>query len=80
MTTTAEPLLLKRIDDSRNMARFYRLSVEKTLFDAVALRRNWGRIGTWGQERLDLYADARTAERALARSLSAKLRRGYRPA
>lgn len=79
MTRTGHPLLLKRVDDSRNMARFYRLSVEETLFDAVALKRNWGRIGTWGHERIELYADAGAAEQALARALAAKLRRGYLP-
>lgn len=80
MTKTVPPLLLKRVDESCNMARFYRLSLEETLFDAVALRRNWGRIGTWGQERIELYADTGAAERALTRTLAAKLRRGYRPA
>ncbi|WP_163263864.1 WGR domain-containing protein [Chelativorans alearense] len=79
MHTARHPLLLKRIDPARNMARFYALSVEPTLFGAVALRRNWGRIGTWGRERLDLHADEEAAGKALARVLAQKLKRGYRP-
>jgi hypothetical protein len=31
---------------SRNMARFYVLAIEPTLFDEMALVREWGRIGS----------------------------------
>lgn len=34
---------------TRNMARFYALSIEPTLFGDVCLTRRWGRIGTRGQ-------------------------------
>jgi predicted DNA-binding WGR domain protein len=44
-----EPLHLRRIDPARNMARFYGLSIQPTLFGGASLVRNWGRIGTKGQ-------------------------------
>ncbi|UEM18339.1 WGR domain-containing protein (plasmid) [Bradyrhizobium barranii subsp. barranii] len=40
------PLHLRRIDTTRNMRRFYLLSIQPTLFGGVSLIRNWGRIGT----------------------------------
>ena len=37
---------LRRIDPDRNMARFYTMSVQPTLFGEWALLREWGRIGS----------------------------------
>lgn len=71
--------LLKRIDPDRNMARFYALSVEPTLFGDAALVRQWGRIGTRGQLKINLFDTKSAAETALARLAKRKLRRGYRP-
>ena len=78
MEPSSTTLHLERIDASRNMARFYRLSVEPSLFGDAALVREWGRIGTLGRRRLDLFADACLAGQALRRLSVAKLRRGYR--
>ncbi|MDZ5695967.1 MULTISPECIES: WGR domain-containing protein [Phyllobacteriaceae] len=77
MTSADQPLLLKRIDPRRNMARFYLLSIEPTLFGPVALRRNWGRLGTWGRQRLELHEDEAAARNAQARLLARKLKKGY---
>jgi predicted DNA-binding WGR domain protein len=71
-------LVLERRDESRNMARFYVLAIEPTLFGDSALVREWGRIGSWGRRRLDLYADAKTSGEALETWLRRKERRGYR--
>ena len=50
MTTAPLQIIhLHRIDPSRNMARFYRVTIEKTLFDETIVRRCWGRIGTRGR-------------------------------
>ncbi|MBB6357777.1 putative DNA-binding WGR domain protein [Aminobacter aganoensis] len=62
------------------MARFYRLSVERSLFGCAALVREWGRIGTSGRRRLDLFAEAADAEAALCKLAASKRRRGYRDA
>ncbi|WP_117193398.1 WGR domain-containing protein [Rhizobium terrae] len=75
-----EPLLLTRRDPSRNMARFYCLTVEPDLFQGAALTRNWGRIGTRGRFRIELFSCRLEAERRLAAIVGAKLRRGYRQA
>lgn len=73
-------LHLQRRDAARNMARFYCLSVERSLFGDAVLVREWGRIGTRGRRRLDLFADDAAAREAFARLAGAKLRRGYRRA
>ena len=70
--------LFKRIDPERNMARFYTLSVEPTLFGDAALVRQWGRIGTRGQLKINLFDTMPAAEEALSHLAARKLRRGYR--
>ena len=42
-------LYIERRDPRRNMARFYTLSIEETLFGRARLVRRWGRIGTIGR-------------------------------
>lgn len=71
-------LHLYRRDPARNIARFYRLSLEPTLFGDVALVREWGRIGTQGRRRLDLFAHGHEADSAFRALSAAKIRRGYR--
>lgn len=70
-------LVLERREPSRDMARFYVLAIEPTLFGDVALAREWGRIGTLGRRRLDLHADVASAAEALDVWLARKSRRGY---
>jgi predicted DNA-binding WGR domain protein len=70
-------LVLERVDPARNMARYYVLSVESTLFDDAALVREWGRLGSLGRRRVDLYAKASDARLALGVWLERKTRRGY---
>jgi predicted DNA-binding WGR domain protein len=63
-------LVLDRIDDAQNMARYYVLSVEPTLFDQVSLVRELGRIGKRGGSRIELHASkmaARLASRPASR-------------
>ncbi|TIU14242.1 MAG: WGR domain-containing protein, partial [Mesorhizobium sp.] len=50
-----EAVHLQRIDPNCNMARFYALSVQPTLFGEVSLIRNWGRIGTSGQTKVETF-------------------------
>ncbi|WLS00648.1 WGR domain-containing protein (plasmid) [Shinella sumterensis] len=42
-------LYVERVDPDRNMARFYTLAIEPTLFGTPRLLRRWGRIGTLGR-------------------------------
>ena len=71
-------LVLERRDPARNMARFYVLSLEQTLFGDTALVREWGRLGILGRRRLDLFAKRALASEALETWLARKIRRGYR--
>ncbi|WP_082837329.1 WGR domain-containing protein [Labrenzia sp. OB1] len=57
MQSLRHPVFLTRIDPHRNMARFYVLSVEPTLFGDYAVQRRWGRLGTSGRSRSDLFPD-----------------------
>lgn len=70
-------IVLRRIDNSCNMARFYALSIERSLFGESILIRRWGRIGTHGQRREEWYRATEEAAAALGRLVGQKVRRGY---
>lgn len=70
-------LRVQRIDPAKNMARFYALSIEPTLFGDTSLIRNWGRIGTHGQWRVDLFAHETQAVDHFLELLRKKRRKGY---
>ena len=53
--TLLQVLVLERVDRAKNMAQFYVLSIEPTLFEDLALVRRWGRIGSAGRQRIDLH-------------------------
>ncbi|MCO5159170.1 MAG: WGR domain-containing protein [Aquamicrobium sp.] len=73
-------LLLHRIDPARNMARYFALAIEPTLFGDHAVIRSWGRLGTQGRQMIELHAEAASARAAFARHAGSKRRRGYVPA
>jgi predicted DNA-binding WGR domain protein len=77
MAAQADIMLLYRIDPSRNMARFYRLSVQPTLFGGSSLMRNWGRIGTEGRLKVELFDTPGQAAAAREHVAGRKLCRGY---
>jgi predicted DNA-binding WGR domain protein len=69
---------LWRIDPARNMARFYALSVELTLFEDWSCTRQFGRIGSkGGRIMLGLYETKAEAEIAFRHLLRQKQTRGY---
>jgi predicted DNA-binding WGR domain protein len=70
---------LIRTEAALNMARFYQIGLQPTLFGEVALLRRWGRIGTLGQQKMQSFAGVEAALVAQARLAQAKQRRGYRP-
>jgi predicted DNA-binding WGR domain protein len=71
-------LILRRIDPEQGVTRFYSLMIERDLFGTVRLVRNWGRIGTQGQELVEIHASEEEAGLALEAVARAKRRRGYR--
>ncbi|MES0884559.1 WGR domain-containing protein [Roseibium sp. SCP14] len=77
MTNEPIHLSLYRIDPSRNMQRFYEMTLQPNLFGGISLMRNWGRIGRSGQFRIDLFDDEAAAASAFQKLASAKQRKGY---
>lgn len=77
MTETPTEIVLHRVDPARNMARFYRLSIEPNLFGGSSLVRNWGRIGAPGQSKLEFFDDDDATRCAMGRIARRKLARGY---
>ena len=70
-------VLLERTDPPRNVARYYVLSVEATLFARNTLVRRWGRIGSTGRQRLEFFDSRDSAGLALETWLAKKRKRGY---
>jgi len=68
---------LTRIDPAQNMARFYALAVQPTLFGEWALVREWGRIGQGGHIESAAFQTQGEADLALAREFRRKVRDGY---
>ena len=70
-------LVLHRIDPEQGIRRFYSLMIERDLFGTIRLVRNWGRIGTKGQELVEIHANEVEAGLALEAVAQGKRRRGY---
>ncbi len=73
----SEAVHMRRIDPTRNMARFYEVSLEPSLFGTCAVVRRWGRIGCQGRIRLELCDSCDDAFDCVKRLIAAKRRRGY---
>lgn len=69
----------ERRDATRNMKRFYRLTVTRDLFGTTLLIREWGRIGINSRQRAEVKESTAEADRAAAKLAAQKLRRGYVP-
>lgn len=72
-------LYVERCDASRNMARYYAMSIEPNLFGDICLLRKWGRIGTNGQMMVHHFWREEEAVELFLDLLRQKLKRGYRP-
>jgi predicted DNA-binding WGR domain protein len=77
-TAMPRAVTLRRIDPARNMARFYAMDVQRDLFGAILLMRQWGRIGTYGRVAMEAYTSIAAALAVLERQAERKRRRGYR--
>jgi predicted DNA-binding WGR domain protein len=59
---TVSYIVLERRDPTRNMARYYVLSLEPSLFGDTALVRQWGRLGHASRQRMmDCLRSARAS-------------------
>ena len=72
-----DPVDLEHIDPAQNMARFYRLSVQPTLFGEQSVIRSWGRIGTRGRSMMVTYATEGDAVKACKKLVRSKVAKGY---
>lgn len=72
-------LYVERTDPAKNMARFYAMAIELTLFGDVCLTRRWGRIGARGQTMMQSFAREEEAVGVFLDLLREKRGRGYHP-
>jgi predicted DNA-binding WGR domain protein len=72
-------LYVERTDATKNMARYYAMSIEATLFGDACLTRRWGRIGSKGQQMAHHFDREEEAVRLFLDLLQTKRKRGYRP-
>jgi len=68
---------MERSDHMRNLARFYQVDIQPTLFGEWAVISRWGRIGTHGRSQQDWFTSLPEAQTAQARRVARKQRRGY---
>jgi predicted DNA-binding WGR domain protein len=73
-------LYVERTEPSKNMARYYAMAIEPTLFGDACLTRRWGRIGARGQQMVHHFRSEKEAVRLFLDLLRQKRARGYRPA
>ena len=70
-------LVLYRRDPEQGRARFFSLMIERDLFGTIRLVRNWGAVGSKGQEKVDIYPDEVEASRALEGWAETQRQKGY---
>ncbi|WP_417264575.1 DDE-type integrase/transposase/recombinase [Celeribacter sp.] len=70
-------LHLRRSDPTRNLHRFYLMTVQRDLFGGATLVREWGRTGSRGKLRVEHLRDEGEAVDALADIAKIKRKRGY---
>ena len=80
MITQPYQLYVERTEPSKNMARYYAMTIEPTLFGTACLTRRWGRIGSMGQEKVHHFQREEDAVHLFLDVLRQKRARGYRPA
>nr|WP_313195259.1 WGR domain-containing protein [Shinella zoogloeoides] len=78
MLTQPYHLYVERVDPDRNMARFYTLAIEPTLFGTPRLVRRWGRIGTLGRTMVHDFEREEDAVALFLELLCERRSRGYR--
>ncbi|MCW5711587.1 WGR domain-containing protein [Shinella sp.] len=79
MITQPYHIYVERTETSKNMARYYAMAIEQTLFGDACLTRRWGRIGTTGQQMIHHFQREEEAVSLFLDLLRQKRTRGYRP-
>lgn len=78
MLTNSKDVVLHRRNTEKNMQRFYVLSIQPNLFGGSSLIRSWGRIGTKGQYKIEMFNNMNIAQDKCVQLFENKLRRGYK--
>ena len=73
----SKPVHLIHVNPELNMARFYGIDLQPTLFGEMSVLRSWGRIGTKGRGMMVTYEDSAQASEALLKLDKQKRCRGY---
>jgi predicted DNA-binding WGR domain protein len=68
---------MTRVDPEKNMARWYEIDVQPTLFGEFTVERHWGRIGSVGQSKTFWFDDETGADKMARLVSDTKSRRGY---
>lgn len=68
---------MTRVDPDKNMARWYEIDVQPTLFGEFTVERHWGRIGSAGQSKTFWFNDEPAADQMAKSVCAIKVRRGY---
>ena len=71
-------LYVERTDRTKNMSRFYAMSIEPNLFGEACLIRRWGRIGAKGQSMVHHFEREHDAVVLFLDLSRQKRNRGYR--
>ena len=67
----------RKVDEQRNMRRFYSLDAQPTLFGEWCAVQNWGRIGSKGKEKLMYFKSWDEAQAFLTAERLKRRKRGY---
>lgn len=70
-------IMLARIDSRRNIARFYKLDIQPTLFGEWSIVGEWGRIGLAPTVRTETVSSRGVADLAVAMRWTKELKKGY---
>ncbi|QRM35738.1 WGR domain-containing protein [Microvirga sp. VF16] len=70
------PVLYRR-NPEQGRARFFSMMIERDLFGTIRLVRNWGFVGSKGQEKVEIFPDEAKAAVALQTWAETLRRKGY---
>lgn len=70
-------LYVERTDRTKNMSRFYAMSIEPSLFGETCLMRRWGRIGAKGKTMIHHFEREQDAVELFLELMRQKRNRGY---
>lgn len=70
-------IYLTRRRPEHHESRFYALHLQPDLFGPVCVVKEWGRIGSPGTVRLEVYGDETAARASMQKRVGEKIKRGY---